>query len=51
MSKVTTALPMINSVNSFDPDQVRQTDSKLFDTLIAFLKEYYEKVNFEKKIK
>ena len=43
-----------NPVNSLDPDQARQyvgpdQDSKLFDTLMVFLKEFFEKVDYEKK--
>ena len=37
--------------NSLDPDQAQlgaRSGSKLFDTLMAFLKEFYEKVYFEK---
>ena len=35
----------------FDPDQVRHWSGyKLFDTLMVLLKEFFEKVNFEKKI-
>ena len=40
--------------NSLDPDQARQNvgpdlDPKLFDTLMVFLKEFFKKVDFEKK--
>ena len=38
----------ITLANSLDPDQSRQTGSKLFDTLMVFLKEFCEKVDFEK---
>ena len=43
---------LIAFANSLDPDQARQSiepdqDSKLFDTLMVFLKEYFEKVDFE----
>ena len=33
------------SVNSLDPDQDRQTESKLFDTLILFLNFFLKKLN------
>ena len=33
--------------NSLDPDQARHL-SNLFDTLMVFLKEFFEKVYFEK---
>ena len=36
---------LITFANSMDPDQDRL---KVFDALIAFLKEFFEKVNFEK---
>ena len=40
--------------NSLDPDQARHNigldlDLKLIATLIAFMKEFFEKVKFEKK--
>ena len=43
---------LITLANSLDPDQDGQNvgpdlDPKLFDTLIVFLNEYFEKVNFE----
>ena len=37
----------LSSANSLDPDQDQQNvgpESKLFDTLIVFLKEFFEKV-------
>ena len=37
-----------NLCEQFDPDQDR---SKLFDTLMVFLKDFFEKVDFEKKKK
>ena len=37
---------LITFANSLDPDQDQQV--KLFDTLLVFLKEFLEKVNFEK---
>ena len=50
---------LINFANSLDPDQDRPrtgptesrswSGSKLFDTLIVFLKEFFEKDHFEKK--
>ena len=39
------------SANSLDPDIMSgmlKTGSKLFDTMIVFLKEFFEKVNFDK---
>ena len=44
---------LITFANSLDPDKDRQNngpdlDPKRFDTLIVFLKEFFEKVNFEK---
>ena len=44
---------LITFENSLDPDQDQQNvgpdlDSKHFDILIVFLKEFFEKVNFEK---
>ena len=44
---------LITLANSLDPDQARQhvgpdLDPKLFDTLMVFLKEFFEKVDFEK---
>ena len=44
---------LITFANSLDPDQDQwnigpDLGSKLFDTLIVFLKEFLEKVNFEK---
>ena len=38
---------IINFANSLEPDQAR-SGSKLFDTLMVFLKEFSEKVNEEK---
>ena len=35
--------------NSLDPDQDRQSGSKLYDTLMVLLKEFFEKDVFEKK--
>ena len=41
---------LINLANSLDTDQTwRVVGPNLFDTLIVFLKEFFEKVNFEKK--
>ena len=44
---------LITIANILDPDQARQIvgldpGTKLFDTLIVFLKVYFEKANFEK---
>ena len=41
---------LITFANSLDPNQadIQTSGSKLFDTLIVFLKEFYERVNFEK---
>ena len=44
---------MITFANSLDPDQARRyvgpdLDPNLFDTLMVFLKEFFEKVDFEK---
>ena len=38
----------ITHANSLDPDQAGKTGSKLFDTQMVFLKEFFEKVDFEK---
>ena len=43
---------LITFANSLDPDQARQNvgpdlDRKQFDTLIVFLKEFFEKIDFE----
>ena len=38
---------LITFANSLDPDQAR-AGSKLFDTLVVFLNECFEKVDFEK---
>ena len=40
---------LITYANSLDPDQDRQNGSKPFDTLIVFLNDLFQKVNFEKK--
>ena len=45
---------LITFANSLDPDQVRQNvgpdlDPNCSDTLMVFQKEYFEKVDFEKK--
>ena len=44
---------LITFANNFDPDQARKkcrawSGSKLFDTLMVFLKEFFEKVNLKK---
>ena len=40
---------LITFTNSLDPDQARAcSGSKLFETLIVFLKEFFEKVDFKK---
>ena len=48
-----TVATLDNHANSFDPDQDQQNfrpaGSKPFNTLIMFLKELFEKVNFENK--
>ena len=46
---------VITFPKSLDPNQAQQKvghdlDPKLFDTLMVFLKEYFEKNDFEKKI-
>ena len=38
---------MITFANSLDPDQA-WSGSNLFDTKMVFLKEFFEKVDFEK---
>ena len=47
---------LISFVNSLDPDQARQNvgpdlDPNSFDTLMVFLKDFFEKVNLKKKKK
>ena len=43
--------PLMTLANSLDPDQANltsgRTGSKLFDILLIFLKEFFQKVNFE----
>ena len=42
-------LPLLTFANSLEPDQAR-SGSKLFDThLMVFLKEFFKKVDLEKK--
>ena len=43
------SLLLITFANSLDPDQgLALSGSKLFHTLMVFLKEFFEKVDFEK---
>ena len=41
---------LITFANSLEPDQDWHYDPKWFDTLIVFLKDCFEKVNFEKSL-
>ena len=46
VNSLSTECPLlITFANSFNPDQAR---SNLFDTLMVFMKEFFEKADFEK---
>ena len=41
-------LQQITFVNSLDQDQVQHCPAKMFDTLIVFMKGFFENIEFEK---
>ena len=47
-ASLSNSLSTCTLANSLDPDQAQRSGSKLFDILMVFQKEFFQKVNYEK---